>query len=80
MGDDLHCFPKIVASTLSLYHVLVDLARGDVVLTCEGNVEITFAATNQRFGSVEKVEDRLTNSQDPGPLPHHRQGRRLPRV
>lgn len=55
MGNDLDSFSEIVASTLSLYHVLVDLARGDVVLTGEGNVEITFAETNQRFDSIEKL-------------------------
>ena len=72
VGHNLHCFPKIVASTLSLYHVLVDLACGYVVLTCEGDVEIAFAGMNQRFGSVERVEDSFTNSQDPNlPRPHH---------
>lgn len=80
MGYNLHCFSKIVASTLSLDHVLVDLARGDVVLTGEGNVEIAFAEIDQRFGSFERVEDRFTNSQDPNPPLRHRQVQKPPRA
>ena len=60
--------------------MLVDLARGDVVFTGEGNVEIAFAEMNQRFGSVEKVEDRFTNSQDPNPPLHHHQVQTPPRA
>ena len=60
--------------------MLVDLARGDIVLTGEGNVEIAFAEMNQRFGSVERVEDRFTNSQDPNPPLRHRQVQTPPRA
>ena len=60
--------------------MLVDLARGDIVLAGEGNVEIAFAEMNQRFGSVDKVEDRFTNSQDPNPPLRHRQVQTPPRA
>lgn len=60
--------------------MLVDLARGDVVLTGEGNVEIAFTEMNQRFGSVGRVEDRFTNSQDPDPPLRHRQVQTPPRA
>ena len=60
--------------------MLVYLARGDVVLTGEGNVEIAFTEMNQRYGSVERVEDRFTNSQDPDPPLRHRQVQTPPRA
>ena len=60
--------------------MLVDLACGNVVLTGEGDVEIAFAGMNQRFGSVERVEDRFTNSQDPNPPLRHRQVQTPPRA
>ena len=60
--------------------MLVDLARGDVILSGEGNIEIAFAETNQRFGSVERLGDRFTNFQDPNPLLRHHQVRTPPRV
>ena len=60
--------------------MLIDLARGDVVLTGEGNVEIAFAEMNQRFGSVERLEDRITNCQDPNLPLRRRQVQTPPRA
>lgn len=60
--------------------MLVDLARGNVVLTGKRNVEIAFAGMSQCFGSVQRVEDRFTNSQDPNPPLRHRQVQTPPRA
>lgn len=40
MGHDLHGFAQVVALALTLDDMLVDLARGDVVVACEGDVEV----------------------------------------
>lgn len=39
--DDLDGFAEVVASSLSVDDLLVDLARGDVVVACESDVEET---------------------------------------
>jgi hypothetical protein len=37
MGHDLDCLAEVVASTLLLDDIEVDLARRDVVFACEAN-------------------------------------------
>lgn len=52
VGDDLHGTSKVVAATLTLNDVLVDLSRRDVVLARQRDVEVALV--------VSKIEIDLT--------------------
>lgn len=58
MWDDLDGFTQVVALALALDNVLVDLARGDVVVACKGNVEVALivAQIEVNFAAVGEDE------------------------
>ena len=66
MWDDLNRCPKVVATTLTLEHLLIDLARGEVILLQHGGadealvvakVEIGFSAIvcHKHFAVLERT-------------------------
>jgi hypothetical protein len=56
---DLHRLAEIVALALALDDVLVDLAGGDVVVACEGDVKVALvvAQVEVDFAAVGEDED-----------------------
>ena len=59
VGDDLHCFTQVVALALALDDVLVDFARGDVVVAGQSDVEVALvvAEIEVDFTAVGEDED-----------------------
>lgn len=57
MWDDLHCFAEVVAATLALNNMLVDLARGDVLVAGEGDVEVAFVVSKVEVDFAAVIED-----------------------
>jgi hypothetical protein len=58
MRHNLDRFPKIIASTLALDNVLVDLSGGDVVLAGQGDVEISLVVPEIKVDFTAIVEDK----------------------
>lgn len=55
--DDLNGFTQIVALALAFDDVLVDLAGGDVVVACEGDVEVALVVTEIEVNFAAVGED-----------------------
>ncbi len=55
--DDLHRLAEVVAAALALDDVLVDLARGDVVVLGEGHVEVALVVAQVQVGLAAVVEN-----------------------
>jgi hypothetical protein len=58
MWHNLNGFSKIIAPTLTLDDVLVYLPRCDVVLACQGDVEVAFVVSEVKIDFSAVVEDK----------------------
>lgn len=56
--DDLHGAAEVVAATLALDDVVVDLAGGDVVLARQGDVEVALVVSEVEVDLTAVVEDK----------------------
>lgn len=57
MRHNLNSLSKIVAATLTLDNVLVDLAGGNVLVAREGDVEVTLVVSEIEVDFAAVVED-----------------------
>lgn len=57
MRDNLHRLPQIIATTLALDYMLVDLAGGNVLVAREGDVQVTFIVSEIEIDFTAIVED-----------------------
>lgn len=58
MGHHLHSTTKVVALPLALDNVLVDLARGDVVFSSQGDVKVPLVVAQVKVDFSAIVEDK----------------------
>jgi hypothetical protein len=58
VGDDLHGFTQVVALAFALDDVLVNLARGDVVIACQGDVEVALVVAEIKVDFTAVGEDK----------------------
>lgn len=58
MRDDLHGFAQVVTSPLFLYHMLIDLASRDVIVSSQGNVQVSFVVSEVEVDFTTVVEDK----------------------
>lgn len=56
--DNLHRLAQVVPSSLTLDDVLVHLARGDVILAREGDVEVSLVVAQVEIDFAAVVEDK----------------------
>ena len=57
MWDDLHRLAQVIAFSLTLDDVLVDLASGDVVIAGKGDVEVAFVVSEVEIDLTAVGED-----------------------
>lgn len=55
--NDLNCSAQVVTLPLFLYHMLVDLASCDVVVACQGNIQVSFVVSEVEVDLSAVVED-----------------------
>ena len=55
--DDLHCFSEVVALPLLLNDVRVDFARGEVVVSAKGDVQVALVVAQVEVSFTAVVED-----------------------
>ena len=58
MRDNLDSLSQVVASPLTLNYVLIDLTCCDIVLPCEGDVEVSFVISEVEIDFSAVVEDK----------------------
>lgn len=58
MGHHLHSTTKVVALSLALDHVLVDLAGGDIVFSSQGDVKVPLVVAQVKVDFSAVVEDK----------------------
>lgn len=70
MWHHLHRLSKVISSSLALYDMLIDLSRGDVILSSQGDVEISFVISKVKVDFSAIIEDEafamLCRSHGPG--------------
>lgn len=57
MRNNLYRLSQVVAATLTLNYVLVDLAGGDILVAREGDVQVTFIVSEIEIDFTAIVED-----------------------
>jgi hypothetical protein len=58
VGYNLDCLAKIITAAFPLDDMLVDLASCDVVIACEGNVEVAFVVAQVEVDFSTIVKDK----------------------
>lgn len=58
MGHHLHSTTKVVALSLALDHVLVDLAGGNIVFSSQGDVKVPLVVAQVKIDFSAVVEDK----------------------
>ena len=58
MWNHLDCFTQVVSLTFSFNHMRVDFTRGDVVVTRQSDVEISFVVTQIQINFTSVIQDK----------------------
>jgi hypothetical protein len=58
MRHNLNSLSEVVAPPLTLNYVLIDLARCDIILACEGDVEVALVVSEVEIDFSAIVEDK----------------------